>query len=243
MTKDLFFTYPELIPGILVRRYKRFLADIQLSSGDLITAHCPNTGPMIGVCDHGSSVFVSRSDNPKRKLAYTWELIQVNNTWVGINTSLPNKVIKLAIEQGGIPELKANYCQIKSEVPYGKGRKSRIDLKLVKADDNQPIYIEIKNTTLAENNHALFPDTTTIRGQKHLLELMDLLPEARPIMLYFINRNDCEYFSVGDAYDPTYGQLLRQAMKQGVEVLPCRFDISPKGIRYLGQAELLFSVD
>ena len=243
MTTDLLFTYPKLTPGILVRRYKRFLADIQLSSGELITAHCPNTGPMIGVCAQGSPVFVSRSDNPKRKLAYTWEIIQVNKTWVGINTSLPNKVIKLAIEQEAIPELKANYCQIKSEVPYGKERKSRIDLKLVEANNDQPIYIEIKNTTLAENNHALFPDTTTTRGQKHLSELMDLLPDARPIMLYFINRKDCTHFSVGDAYDPTYGQLLRQAMKQGVEVLPCRFDVSPEGLRYLGQAELSFSLE
>ena len=243
MKKDLLFSYPKLIPGTLIRRYKRFLADIQLSSGEEITAHCPNTGPMIGVSNEGSSVFVSRSDNPKRKLAYTWELIQVNKTWVGINTSLPNKVVKLAIEQGKIPELSANYHQIKSEVPYGKHRKSRIDLQLLEVNDERPIYIEIKNTTLAENNQALFPDTTTTRGQKHLLELMDLLPDARPIMLYFINRNDCTDFGVGDAYDAKYGQLLRQAMRQGVKVLPCRFDISPQGIRYLGQAKLSFNLE
>jgi sugar fermentation stimulation protein A len=239
MSGDLLFSYPPLIIGTLVRRYKRFFADIQLASGEVITAHCPNTGPMTGVCTVGSLVGVSRSDNPKRKLAYTWEMIQINDIWVGINTGLPNKVIKLALEQGKIPELRGNYSQIRAEVPYGRENKSRIDVLLVDADLPVRIYLEIKNTTLAENNIALFPDTTTTRGQKHLRELMDLLPDARPIMLYFINREDCLYFSPGDAYDPTYGQLLREAVEKGVQVLPCRFAISTQGIRYLGLAEMI----
>lgn len=239
MSGDLVFSYPPLIAGTLVRRYKRFFADIQLASGEVITAHCPNTGSMAGVCTEGSAVCVSPSDNPKRKLAYTWEMIQVNDTWVGINTGLPNKVIKLALEQEKIPELRGNYSQVRAEVPYGKEKKSRIDLLLVDSASTSPIYLEIKNTTLAQNDVALFPDTTTTRGQKHLRELMDLLPEARPIMLYFINREDCFYFAPGDAYDPTYGQLFREAVQKGVRVLPCRFAISPQDIRYLGLAETI----
>jgi sugar fermentation stimulation protein A len=241
MSGDLVFSYPPLIFGNLIRRYKRFFADIQLASGEVITAHCPNTGPMLGVCIAGSPVAVSHSDSPKRKLAYTWEMIQVDDTWVGINTAMPNKVIKLALEQGKIPELSGNYRQIRPEVPYGKDKKSRIDLLLIEATSAAPIYLEIKNTTLAQDNVALFPDTTTTRGQKHLKELMDLLPEARPTMLYFINREDCFYFSPGDAYDPTYGQLFREAVQKGVEVLPCRFAVSPQEIRYLGLAKIILS--
>lgn len=239
MSDEYLFSYPPLISGTLVQRYKRFFADIQLASGELITAHCPNTGPMTGVCTVGSPVYVSRSDSPQRKLAYTWEMIEVNNAWVGVNTGLPNKVIKLALQQGKIPELKANYHQIRPEVPYGKDKKSRIDFLLVDAAVSAPIYLEIKNTTLSQGNLALFPDTTTTRGQKHLRELMELLPDARPTMLYFINREDCLYFAPGDAYDPVYGQLFREAREKGVKILPCRFAISPQGIRYLGLAPIM----
>ena len=239
MPDNFLYHYSPLIPGILIKRYKRFLADIQLASGEMITAHCPNTGPMIGVCTVGSKVYVSRQDNPKRKLAYTWEMIEVNGTWVGINTALPNKVIKLALENQLIPELKGNYNQIGSEVPYGQNKKSRIDFLLVEENSSIPIYLEIKNTTLAQGNIALFPDTVTTRGQKHLQELMALLPAARPIMLYFINRGDCLYFAPGDSWDKTYGELFRKAIEKGVQILPLRFQISPQGIYYLGLADLL----
>ncbi len=240
MTSDYLYTYPPLIPGILHKRYKRFFAEIELESGELIIAHCPNTGPMTGVCAIGSSVYVSKSDNPKRALAYTWEMIQVNKTWVGINTVLPNRVIKLALIQQSIPDLQGNYVKIQSEFPYGKDKKSRIDFLLIKVDEPLPIYLEIKNTTLAMGNLALFPDTVTLRGQKHLRELMGLFPYAKPMMLYFINRADCQDFSPGDAFDPTYGTLFREAMEKGVKMLPLRFEVSPQGIRYLGLAELLY---
>ncbi|NES25385.1 MAG: DNA/RNA nuclease SfsA, partial [Symploca sp. SIO3E6] len=211
---DWIYRYPPLEAGTLLKRYKRFLADIQLQSGEVITAHCPNTGPMIGVCTPGSPVQVSRSDNPKRKLAYTWEMIQVNDTqptWVGVNTGLPNRVIKLALEQHLIPELANNYSTIRTEVPYGKDKKSRVDF-LLSSDRssgetsqqtrgrgdtetrrmeipgqisltpeeqslNSPIYVEVKSATLAEGKVALFPDTVTTRGQKHLRELTALLPQ------------------------------------------------------------------
>jgi sugar fermentation stimulation protein A len=238
---NLIYQYPPLTAGILLKRYKRFLADIQLDSGEVITAHCPNTGPMTGVCIPGSPVFVSHSTNPKRKLSYTWELIQVNDiepVWVGINTALPNRIIKLALQQYLFPEL-GEYEDILSEVPYGEAHKSRIDF-LLKTKNHQ-IYLEVKNTTWSNGEIALFPDTVTTRGQKHLRELIQVKQAgARAVMLYFINRGDCIKFAPGDETDPKYGELLRVAIQAGVEVLPCRFNVQPDGIVYLGLADLAF---
>lgn len=237
---DLLYSYPQLFSGTLLKRYKRFFADVELDSGDVVTAHCPNTGPMTGVSQIGSPVQLSYSNNPKRKLAYTLELIQVHDqtpTWVGVNTALPNRVIKLALQQHLFTQL-SEYTEVKGEVVYGKDKKSRIDFYLTGSEQQRPIYVEVKNTTWSQGNLALFPDTETTRGQKHLRELMDVLPQSRAVMLYFINRGDCLHFAPGDTTDPVYGQLLRAAIGQGLEVLPCRFDISPEGIRYLGLAEL-----
>ncbi len=234
------YSYPSLLEGKLIKRYKRFLADIELTTGEIITAHCPNTGPMIGVSTPGSSVLVSKSNNPKRKLAYTWEAIEVNDTrptWVGVNTGLPNKVIKLALEKKLLPELADRYDRFRSEVAYGKDKKSRIDFFLTKEDASTPIYVEVKSVTLSQGTVALFPDTVTTRGQKHLRELIALIPSAKPIMLYFINRGDCDLFAPGDLYDPEYGKLLRVAINAGVEILPYRFEITPEGIRFLGLTE------
>ena len=233
----LIYQYPPLIPGKLIKRYKRFLADIELATGEIITAHCPNTGPMIGVSEPNSLVQVSKSDNPKRKLAYTWEMIQVNHTWVGVNTALPNKVIKIALEQKLLPQLATRYDSVRREVPYGKNKKSRIDFLLSKVE-RPDIYLEVKSVTLTQGKIALFPDTVTTRGQKHFQELMALIPDAKPVMLYFINRGDCDRFAPGDDYDPQYGKLLRQAIDLGVEILPLRFEITPQAIRYIGLADL-----
>jgi sugar fermentation stimulation protein A len=236
---SLIYHYPSLIPGRLIKRYKRFLADIELVTGEVITAHCPNTGPMTGICTPDSLVQVSKSDNPKRKLAYTWEMIQLGSTWVGTNTAIPNRVIKLALQQQLLPELANKYKIIRSEVAYGKDNKSRIDF-LLTGDSTQPaIYVEVKSVTLSTDNLALFPDTVTLRGQKHLRELTDLVPQTKAVMLYFINRGDCDTFAPSDTCDPKYGELLRQAVTQGVQVLPYRFEITPQGISCLGLADFL----
>lgn len=240
MTPINVYSFPPLLEGTLIKRYKRFMADIELISGEIITAHCPNTGPMTGVCHIDGRVMVSRSDNPKRKLAYTWELAEVNDngpTWVGVNTSLPNRVIQAALEKHLFEQL-GPYDTIKREVPYGT--KSRIDFLLTHTEqpDQRPIYVEVKNSTWAQGRLCLFPDTVTTRGQKHLRELTALLPDARAVMLYFINRGDCDQFAPGDSADPAYGELLRAAIAAGVEVLPCRFDVSPTQISYIGQANL-----
>jgi sugar fermentation stimulation protein A len=236
----LIYQYPTLYPGTLLTRYKRFFADVQLDSGEIVTAHCPNTGPMSGICIPGNRVQLSFSPSPTRKLAYTWEMIEVNDTgspvWVGVNTGLPNRIVKLALENFLFPELGV-YREIRHEVPYGQ-EKSRIDFLLTGGDVHRSTYIEVKNTTWTHHTLALFPDCVTTRGQKHLRELTALLPEARAVMLYFINRGDCDRFSPGDSADPKYGQLLRDAIVQGLEVLPCRFEVSPAGVHYLGLAEL-----
>jgi sugar fermentation stimulation protein A len=222
------------------------MADIELDSGETITAHCPNTGPMTGVYLPGNRVAVSMSQNPKRKYAYTWELIEVQNvqdnepTWVGVNTSLPNRVVKRALEQRLFSPI-GSYQAIESEVVYGQ-EGSRVDFRLLPADtspDRRLIYLEVKNTTWAKGNLALFPDTVTTRGQKHLRELTALLPQHRSILLYFINRGDCTQFTPGDMADPAYGKLLRTAIVAGLEILPCRFKITLEGMEYLNLAELI----
>ncbi len=242
MNDSYLYVYPPLESGFLRKRYKRFLADIELDSGELVTAHCANTGPMLGLCTVGSRVMVSKSDNLKRKLGYTWEMIAVgedNPVWVGINTALPNHIVKLALQQQLIPELAQQYTQVKSEVKFGQDGKSRVDFVLT-GDESQPlIYVEVKNTTLAESGVALFPDTQTTRGQKHLQELMALSKKMRGVMLYFINREDCDSFSVGKKYDSTYGDLFHQAINEGVEILPCRFKVTPEGVKYLGLAKII----
>jgi sugar fermentation stimulation protein A len=242
MTADWFYPFPPLIEGTLRSRYKRFFADIELETGEVVTAHCPNTGPMTGVCHIGGRVLVSHSSNPKRKLAYTWELAEVRDTvptWAGANTALPNRVVKAMLEANQIPEL-GDYSTIRPEVRYGGDGKSRIDFVISGEDNAVPTYIEVKNTTWAKGTLALFPDTVTTRGQKHLKELAAIIPQAQAVMLYFINRGDCTEFSPGDEADPTYGVLLRQAMAKGVKVLPCRFEVTPAGLRYLGLADLAF---
>lgn len=240
MIESLFYEYPPRQTGRLIKRYKRFLADIELDSGEIITAHCPNTGPMTGVCTPESPVLVSYSDNPKRKHSYTWEAIEVNDTvptWVGINTSLPNRVIKFALENHLLAELANRYETVRPEVRYGEENKSRIDF-LLTGKEEKPIYVEVKNVTWSKEKQALFPDTVTTRGQKHLRELMALLPDAQPVMLYFINRGDCTSFAAGETADPTYGKLLKDAIERGVTILPYRFQLTPKGYDFLGQAEL-----
>ncbi|ERN42885.1 sugar fermentation stimulation protein [Rubidibacter lacunae KORDI 51-2] len=241
--RDWLYRYPPLLSGKLLRRYKRFFAEVELDSGEIVVAHCPNTGPMTGVSAIGSSVLLSRSTNPKRKLAYTWELIQVEDTqltWVGVNTNLPNRILKSALERQLLPPLAGRYTRVQSEVRYGQDDGSRIDFLLTGPEASQlPIYLEVKNATWALGTLALFPDTVTTRGQKHLRELSAIAGKATPAILYFINRSDCIRFAPGESADPVYGELLRAAIAAGVEVLPCRFEVSPEGVRYIGMAELL----
>ncbi len=225
---------PPLIPGTLIRRYQRFLADVQLANGECITAHCPNSGSMKGCANPGNRVLLSRSANPHRKFPYTWELVEVNGVWVGINTSLPNKLTAEAIATGKIPEL-ARYDSIRPEVRYGEN--SRIDLLLT--GPAGACYVEVKNVTLVEGNHALFPDAVTLRGQKHLKELMREVREGnRGVIFFVVQRADARVFSTADRIDPEYGRLLRLAVASGVEALAWQAQVSPAEIILRGPLRL-----
>ncbi len=208
--------WPELYPGTLLKRYKRFLADVRLTDGRTITAHCPNSGSMRACSESGRPVYVSKSNNPKRKLPYTWEMISMPTSLVGVNTMVPNRLVKKAIMEHEIPELD-NYEEIRSEVKYGQN--SRVDL-LLKAENRPPCYVEIKNCTLVEDRLARFPDAVTSRGLKHLVELKQQVAAGqRAVMFFLIQRQDADRFRPADHIDPEYGRQLRQARRQGVEIL------------------------
>jgi sugar fermentation stimulation protein A len=224
--------FPPLEEGILIKRYKRFLVDIELDNGEVVTAHCANTGPMKGVLFPGGRVRLRYSPSPKRKLDWSWEQAQVpshnesKKCWVGINTSLPNKLIRNLIEAKCLEKQLGPISSIKAEVVYGSERKSRIDLLLEPENSNtdtRNIYVEVKNTTWCEKSLALFPDTVTTRGQKHLRELISLYPHSRAVLIPCISRSDLKMFAPGDSADHLYGELFREALVKGIEVIPCSF--------------------
>ena len=216
-----------LYQGTLVRRYQRFLADVELDDGSLVTAHTPNTGSMMGCALPGNRVLLSKSGNPTRKYPHSWELVHADGVWVGINTQLPNYLAREAIENGTIAEL-SGYTQIRLEVPYGSG--SRIDLLLSGA--RGLCYVETKNVTLVEAGCALFPDAVSLRGQKHLRELMEMVRQGhRAVNLFVVQRGDGESFSPADAIDPAYGALLREAARNGVELLAYRAAVTQSEVR------------
>jgi sugar fermentation stimulation protein A len=225
-----------LVEGTLVKRYKRFLADVELEDGDVVTAHCPNTGPMTGVLHPGGRVRLRHAPSPSRKLAWTWEQAEVIGAggtpiWVGINTALPNHLVRATIEAGCLEPWLGPIAAIRAEVPYGEGRRSRIDLLLTPAEgaaDPRPIYLEVKNTTWTQGELALFPDTVT--------ELMALLPDSRAVLVPCLSRGDVNRFAPGDAADPRYGELFRQALAAGVDVLPCRYSFEATAVHWQGLA-------
>ena len=220
--------WPALIPGILVKRYKRFLTDVKLNAGNIVTAHCPNTGSMKGCCESGRPVYLSFHDNPKRKLKYTWELIEMHTSLVGVNTLVPNRLVFESAKAGVVPEL-SGYETIEREVKISD--RSRIDLALT-AVDRRRCYVEIKNCTLVDNGVALFPDAVTSRGLKHIIELQNLVNSGyRCVMFYFIQRMDAEIFKPADHIDSEYGKALRHAVKRGLEVLVYDVAIDLDGIK------------
>lgn len=223
-----------LVAGALIRRYKRFLADVTLSDGQGVIASCPNTGSMLGCAEPGSPVWLSESDDPSRKHRYTWELVGVRSGpgWVlvGINTGLPNRIVREGIESGVVAEL-SGYESIRSEVAFGEER-SRVDL-LLGAEGRPPCYVEVKNVTAAvDDGVALFPDAVSERGAKHLRELARIVASgARAVQFYCVQRGDVREVRPADAIDPAYGKALREAMAQGVEVLAYRAEVTRRGIR------------
>jgi sugar fermentation stimulation protein A len=206
-----------LIPGTLLRRYKRFLADVHLDDGREVMAHVANPGSMLGLCAPGLRVWLSRSTDPRRKLAHSWELVEADGTLVGVNASRPNALAAEALDQGRVPEL-AGYAERRREVKYG--RNSRIDLMLTDPDDaRSACYVEVKNVHLKRRDAlAEFPDAVTARGAKHLDALTEMVAAgSRAVMLYIIQREDCDRLALAEDIDPAYAKGLHRALAHGVE--------------------------
>jgi len=213
-----------VVLGRLVKRYKRFLTDVTMEDGSLVTAHCPNTGSMKGCLEEGARVVLRDSEDPKRKLRHTFQTIEVGGTWVNVDTGLPNALAYEAVDAGLIEEL-TGYESLRREVKYGTG--SRIDL-LLEDETRGKAYVEVKNTTLAEGDLAKFPDAVTSRGLKHLRELARVVEEGhRGVMLYCISREDVTRFTVADEIDPAYGKALREVAAAGVELIAYSTKVTP----------------
>lgn len=226
-----------LVTGRLIKRYKRFLADVELDGGDIVTAHCANPGSMLGLNAPGSRVWLSKSDNPKRKLAYSWEIVEADDTMVGINTAHPNGIVAEAIDAGAITEL-AGYEARRREVKYGKN--SRIDIFLESAG-KPSCYVEVKNVHLLRTSGlAEFPDSVTARGAKHLRELSDMVAEGhRAVMVFLVQRGDAERFSLARDIDPAYGTAFDTARAAGVETLVYRCTVTPQHIAVSGSIPMV----
>jgi len=208
-----------LIQGTFVKRYKRFFVDVQLSTGEIVTAHSNNTGTMASLLYPGNPVWLEPSDNPKRKLKYTLHLLQVpSGAYVCVNTIFPNQIVFDAIYNQKLPDFQ-NCEGLKKEVPFGC-ENSRVDIYLEK--EGIPTFIEIKNVTLAEDflpEVAQFPDARTERGKKHLHELIYEVKQGhRAFMFYLVNRTDCHAFKIAEHIDPDYAKAVKKAVKAGVEI-------------------------
>jgi len=203
------------LEGRFLRRYKRFFADVELPDGSVVTAHCPNTGSLAGCLVEGSPVWLRDSHDTARKLRFTFQAIRVGPTWVNVDTSLPNRVVRTAFETRRVPGFE-KYARVRSEVKYGTN--SRIDV-LLEDDHLPPCYVEVKNTTLADGECSMFPDAVTSRGLKHLGELCEVVRGGgRALQLFFVSRADVRMFRPADAIDPEYAVALRAAAIAGVEV-------------------------
>lgn len=218
---------PPLEEAVLIKRYKRFLADIRLSDGSELTIHCPNTGSMKNCWEPDTPCWFSRSNDPKRKLPETLEICTTpRGDLVGVNTHRPNKLVKEAIDNGTIKELQG-YAAIRSEVKYGD-ENSRIDLLL--SDESRQCYVEVKNTTLAagEEGCIQFPDAVTQRGTKHLRELMSMIDHGhRAVLVFCVQHSRASFVAPADEIDPLYGKTLREAAEKGVELLAYQCVLSP----------------
>jgi sugar fermentation stimulation protein A len=221
-----------LVEGRLIQRYKRFLADVELASGETVTAHCANPGSMLGLNMARSRVWLSRAANPKRKLAYSWELIEVDlgrgPTLVGINTSSPNAAVAAAIGARLIPQLQG-YAEMRREVRYADN--SRIDI-LLEDPARAPCYVEIKNVHLMRRaGLAEFPDSVTARGAKHLKALAEMVASgARAVMVYFVQRGDADAFTLAQDIDPNYARAFATATASGVEAIAVSSKVTLDGL-------------
>ena len=218
---------PPILHARFITRYKRFFVDCTLETGEVVTAHCPNTGAMTGLLTEHCPVLLSKATNPNRKLAYTLEAMEENGTWVGVNTQRPNALVEEAIQQGEMHEF-LGYASLRREVKYGSN--SRVDI-LLENEGRPPCYVEVKNVHFKKENTAFFPDSVTLRGQKHMDELADILKTgARAACVFVVQRNDVDSFDFADFVDPIYAKKARDAHVAGVEMYAYTFTLNEKGI-------------
>lgn len=225
-----------LTSATLLRRYKRFLADVSFTDGSLATAHTPNTGSLLGCCDPGSRVWLRDCAAPSRKYNWSWELVETRDgVLVGINTALSNRLVREALEAGRVPEL-SGYAALRGEVAYGR-RGSRIDF-LLEDPARCCCYVEVKNVTAAVSGGiAVFPDAVSARGAKHLEEMADAVRAGeRAVLVFCVQRSDVMAVRPADEIDPHYGSVLRRAVRDGVEVIALRAQVEP------GKVELMQSI-
>ena len=218
-----------LLPARLLRRYKRFLADIELEDGQQVTAHCPNPGSMLGLTEVGQKIWVEPNDDPRKKLKYGWRLVELEaGHFVGIDTGKANSIVREALVEKSIPSLDS-YDRLRAEVKYGQN--SRIDFLLSHADGSD-CYVEVKSVTLQrQDGLAEFPDSVTQRGTKHLNELSTMCAKGhKAVMLYLIQRTDCVHFAAASDIDPIYANALDVVVGSGVEVICLSTQITPHGI-------------
>ena len=229
---------PPLVPATLIRRYKRFLADIRLEDGREVTAHCANPGSMMGLASPGMRIWVEPNDDPRKKLRYGWRLVDhENGNFTGVDTSLPNKAMKAALIAREIPEL-AEYETVLPEQKYGVN--SRIDF-LLQGPSLPDTYVEVKSVTLSRQpGLAEFPDSVTARGTKHLQELMEMVHQGhRAVMLYLIQRTDCTQMTLAADIDPTYAAAFAQARATGVEAIAYDTKITPDAVTIGGAVPVI----
>jgi sugar fermentation stimulation protein A len=220
-------TYQNLLPGKLIKRYKRFLADIELEDGSIVTAHCPNSGRMTSCLGGGWPVMLSESANPARKYKYTWEMVHNGKCWIGINTHMANSIVQNAIKDRLISEL-TGYRRLEREVQYGNN--SRIDILL--SNETEKCFVEVKNVTLFDEGYYQFPDAVTARGRKHLQELQGMAERGyRAVMLFLIQRSDADKFKIAEHIDPLYHKEFIKAVENGMEYLAYQADVSPEKIQ------------
>lgn len=219
---------PPLVTGRLIQRYKRFLADVKLDTGEIVTAHCANSGSMLGVAPPGARVWLSRSDDPKRKLAHSWLIVEIGTALVGIDTGHPNALVAEAIRDGTIAEA-AGYASLRREVKYGVN--SRVDI-LLEDDARGRLFVEVKNVHLSRRQGlAEFPDSVTARGTKHLGELAAEVERGhRAMMVFLIQRTDATEMTLARDIDPAYGHAFDKALRAGVEAVAYACRITPQEI-------------
>ncbi len=230
---------PPLTDGHIIKRYKRFLADVELPAGEVVTVHCPNTGSMSGCWEPGAPVQISHSDNPRRKLPWTLERVDMGQGWIGVHTGRTNPLIGEALQAGQLAQF-SGYPEVRREVSHlSQGVRSRFDFMLP-GDEGQDIWIEVKNVTLWEGESLCFPDAVTVRGRKHLQQLAQLCDAgARGVMIYALNRPEGDCFKPADHIDPEYGRVLRQVVeKSGVELLALRIGHSREAMSVTGEVPI-----